>query len=94
MVWIQKVQAGTPSYAAGGFPVVIPEAERIISASVQMNPETKLATTAQAGFRTTLRGNTVMVQVFRRSQAGEPWTELPAAFDLAAADFIVTANYI
>lgn len=92
--FFQRVQAGTPSYAAGGFNVVVAEAERLVSAMVQMNPETKLASTAQSAIRVTLRGNTAVVQLFRSAGGAEAWAELPAAFDLAAADFIVTGTYI
>lgn len=90
MLWFQKVQAGTPSYAAGGFNIVVGEVERIRSASIQMNPETKLGTTVQASLSLTLRGNTAVISVFRRSALAEPWTELPVTFDLNAANFILT----
>ena len=88
--WFQKVQAGTPSYAAGGFNMVVGDYERIISASLDMNPTTKLGTTAIAGFQVDIKGNTAVVSVYRRGALAEPWTELPAAFDLAAANFILT----
>ena len=88
--WFQKVQAGTPTYSAGGFNIVVAEYEKIVSANIQMNPDTKLGTTVQAGFQITLRGNTAVVQVFRRSAGAEAWAELPATFDLNAANFILT----
>jgi len=90
MPWFQKVQAGTPSYAVGGFPIVVGEMHKIRSAMVQMQPETKLGTTVHAGFNITLRGNTAFVTVYRRNALAEAWTELPAAEDLNAANFILT----
>jgi len=96
MPWFQVVQAGTASYAAGGFKITVPEVERIEQASVFMTPQTLLATTLQAGLQLTYQANTATVKVYKLHSLSDPlaWAEVANTTNLSGASFILTGKGI
>lgn len=95
----QKVVAGPSSYGVGGFVAQVGEYEKIASVMVQMDPGTKLGTSAIPAFHLAVDSNTpnvVRIQVFRAfwSDPSRAWEEVPAGTDLAAANFILTGDAI
>lgn len=96
MPWFQIVQAGTASYAAGGFKITVPDFEKIVSARVFMTPQTLLATTLMAGLVLSYQANTAIVKVYKIHSSSAPltWTEVANATNLSGADFILTGKGI
>jgi len=94
----QKVVSGPSSYSPGGFVVQVGDYEKVQNnPMVQMDPGTKLGTSAIAAFKTTVDPNTpnvVRVQVFQGwwSDPSQAWSELTAGSDLNAAKFILTGG--
>lgn len=89
--FFQIVQAGTLSYAAGGFNITVPDVSLIESASIFMTPETMLATTKNVGLVLTYSGNVATVKVYHRSQ-NALWDEVANATNLSGANFILTGK--
>ncbi len=96
MPWFQIVQAGTASYAAGGFKITVPDVEKIENASLFMTPQTLLATTLMAGLVLTYQANTALVKVYKIHSSSAPlsWTEVSNGTNLSGADFILTGQGI
>lgn len=90
----QKTQNGPSSYVAGqGFAIRAGEFEKIESASVMMDPQTKLGTSAIPALMLSVSGNSVMVRVYRAfpsDPTSRNWTEIASGTDLNAAKFILT----
>lgn len=93
MPWFQIVQAGTASYAAGGFKIAVPDYEKIVSAEVFMTPETLLATTKNVGLVLSYQANTAIVKVCQRSETSV-WNEVVDGSNLSGANFILTGKAI
>ncbi len=93
MPWFQIVQAGTASYAAGGFKITVPDFEKIESANVFMTPETLIATTKNVGLVLSYQANTAIVKVCQRSVTSV-WNEVVDGTNLAGANFILTGKAI
>ena len=93
MPWFQVIQAGTASYAAGGFKITVPDVESIEQAAIFMTPETLVATTKSVGLVLTYQANTATVKVCQRSNLAL-WAEVNPATDLSGANFILTGKGI
>ncbi|MFA5186419.1 MAG: hypothetical protein WC551_08090 [Patescibacteria group bacterium] len=94
MPLFQKVQNGPSSYVAGqGFAIRAAEYEKIESASVMMDPQTKLGTSAIPALVLSISGSSVMVRVYQAFPAdptARDWAEIDSGTDLNAAKFILT----
>ena len=90
----QKIVDGPSSYSTGGFTIRAPEYEKIVSAEVDVDPDTLLGTGIHLGLDLSYSGITATVMVDTVSTAGGSWGELAANTDLSAGKFILTGDAI
>ena len=92
--WFQVVQAGTASYAAGGFTIAVPDVSKIVSAAIFMTPETLIAnaTTSIVGLILSYTGKVATVKVCEIDHTTNAWGEVANTTNLSGANFILSGE--
>jgi len=92
MPMVMKIVNGPSSYPSGGFEISAGEYEKLLSANVEMHPDTILSTSAVPGFDVSLAANkaTVAVYQIQSGSVSTTWSEVASGTDLSAAKFVLS----